>query len=125
MGTKYYWFCDGSGFLTEDEKKLWIHRYHMTEDEFCLSDVEILETQTEYESICGWFQHMDPNGSYLEIAHDLRDPENKDYFLFNVDALIAIVAEWMTEDWETECKFSSGLVNVMGRLLKLRKEVTR
>lgn len=125
MEKKYYWFCDGSGLLTEGEKKTWIYRYHRTEDEFSLSDVEILPTQTEYESICEWFQSMDPNGSYLEIAQDLRDPENADYFLFNVDALIAIVAHWMDEDWETSCEFASGLVKMMTRLLKLREEVTR
>ena len=121
---KFYWFCDGSGLLTEGEKKTWIYRYHRTEDEFFLSDVEILPTQTELEAICKWFQSMDPNGSYLEFAQDLReDQENKDRFLFNVDALIAVVAKWMSEDWETSCEFASGLVGMMTRLLKLREEV--
>ena len=128
MAKEFYLWCDGSGLITEREKRNWIARYGMTEDEFYQSDVEISPMQTELESICEWFQHMDMNGFYVECAEELRDPSVRDHdktFLFNVDALISIVCEWMHEDFESAYEFSPCYITIMTRLVKLREEVTK
>ena len=128
MGTKYYWFCDDSGLMTEDEKNREMLQYGLENDDFCLSDVEITPEQTELEAICKWFQRMDLNGSYTEYAEELRDSRTWNHdkdFLLNIDGLVAVLGGWMSEDWETDCVFHPGYIPIMTRLLKLREEVTR
>ena len=126
MAKAYYWYSkEGSGLLTEREKKLWILRYHMSEDDFALSDVEITANQQEYEAISEWFQRQDQNGSYTEIARELRDtreycPYDND-FLRNLNGLTAVLCGWMSEDYETEGDLDLAHIAIMSRLMKLRE----
>lgn len=126
METKYYWFTEGSGLLTEREKKQWINWYRLTDGDFTLSDVAITDTQTEFEAISAWFQHKDQNGSYMEIAKDLRDTReycpHDDDFIRNLDALVVVLCGWIQDAYETEWKMNPVYMSILTRLTDLRRK---